>query len=71
VSSGLTLPVGVVVLLEVVDEAGLEADDAPPAEDEAPELVHLPKRDWQPVPQYAEVVPHQPYCEQHWLDAQT
>ncbi len=21
---------------------------------------------WQPAPQWAVVVPHQPYCEQHW-----
>jgi hypothetical protein len=29
-----------------------------------PEVPHVPKPDWQPVPQYAEVEPHQPAEEQ-------
>lgn len=25
----------------------------------------VPALDWQPVPQYVDSLPHQPYCEQH------
>lgn len=28
--------------------------------------LQVPKVLWQPAPQWAVVVPHQPYCEQHW-----
>jgi hypothetical protein len=33
---------------------------------EPPLAVQVPNDAWQPVPQNALVVPHQPYWEQHW-----
>jgi hypothetical protein len=50
--------------VEVVDV--FEADD----DDDDDDDVHTPKADWQPVPQYALVVPHQPYWLQQFPDGQ-
>jgi len=58
-------------LAEVVttEEARVEDEEAmveeAPAEEE-PEPGQVPKADWQPVPQWPSVDPHQPYCEQQF-----
>jgi hypothetical protein len=59
----VTLPVGSVAAPVVVLEMRVVAEDATDeATDETAPAVQL---DWQPVPQWSGVLPHQPYWEQH------
>jgi hypothetical protein len=46
------------------DNTFVEVGDDETATAEPP--VHVPPRGLQPVPQYADVLPHQPYCEQQF-----
>lgn len=49
----------------IVEEARVLVRRVEARDEDIPEPEHVPKAGLQPVPQYAKVLPHHPYCEQH------